>query len=252
MYVGRCVTWSHCPVMGGRWSGDLGADKFMRGAFGEGYSCAGGGVNAELQLSCQLFVLQLALQPLWWNQRQLSCDTTRRSNHLHPRLSVVCGKGQRHRAEAKIAIKAHQIFIWQKAPSPWVHPHRVLQHTTKRHAPKKNNNKKTMLWNQKNLNNYSWPYIRQHFRATATSESLHATNDVFIADVSHLAYTMEHQQCINGHINLRTTMTSSDWPHSSICWVNSKLSIKTPSMNPARPIWTAIRSQMCLVLLVGQ
>lgn len=88
--------------------------------------------------------------------------------------------------------------------------------------------------------------------AMATSESLHATNNMFIAKVSHLACTMEHQQYINGHINLRITMTSSDWPHGSICWVNSKLSIKTPSMNPARPIWTAIRSQMCLVLLVGQ
>lgn len=50
--------------MDGRRSADLGGDKFTRGAFGEGYSCAGGGVNVELQLSCQLFVLQLALQQL--------------------------------------------------------------------------------------------------------------------------------------------------------------------------------------------
>lgn len=83
MYVGRHVTWSCCPVMDGRWSADLGGDKFMRGALGEGYSCAGGSVNVELQLSCQLFVLQLALQPVWWNQRQLLCDTARQSNQIH-------------------------------------------------------------------------------------------------------------------------------------------------------------------------
>lgn len=44
-----------------------------------------------------------------------------------PQPSDVCGgPGQRYGAEAKVSIKGHQIFIWQKAPSPQVHPHRIL------------------------------------------------------------------------------------------------------------------------------
>lgn len=48
------------------------------------------------------------------------------------------------------------------------------------------------------------------------------------------------------------TMTSPGWPHGSIAWVNSKLSIKTSSMNPAQPIQPLSRSWMYLVPLAGQ
>ena len=171
------------------------------------------------------------------------------------------------RVKAPLRAIKYSFAIRHRALGP------IVQQTTKKSAPENNNNMaKRACRNRRNGFNYLWPHTRQrqfiYWWALAEHRAIYKSLNTSTTSITNIiAVQFAHDKWSKWQFNggrslpahlaalcsannklmatqalMRITMTSPDRPHGSIRWVNSKLSIKTPSMNPTRPIQTAIRS----------